>query len=367
MTALFVFGTLLDSVLRGIVMGGPSPERPAVLPGCRVERARDGDWPILVAAEDAGAEGLLLELDDTAAARAHFYEEGFGYIPEAATLEDGTEALIYRAPEGAGSGEAWSLSDWQASHGTLTRRAASRAMDLFGSATGDQLRFRMPTLRARVFSEMQAETSDVPHALRADFHRDAVEVLSHDRPYVHYFALGETRLRHPLFGGGVSETVQRAGFHGGDAVTVLPYDPVRDRVMLIEQFRYGPYLRGDPHPWLLEPIAGRIDPGEAPPTTARREALEEAGLELRDLLEVGSYYASPGAVTEYVTSYVGLADLPDDAAGLGGLASEAEDIRAHVVPFDRLMELTASGEVDAGPLLISILWLERERNRGRFA
>lgn len=366
---LFVFGTLLDPELRGTVLGHHVAAVPAVLIGHRVERSRAGDWPILAARAGARTEGLLLDADATALDRAHFYEAGFGYLPETAEVEAGgpVRALIYRAPEGAGSGESWSLDRWQVSHGALTRATAARAMAMYGSATPEELRFRMPTLRARVFSELQAARTPVPRTLRADIHRDRVRVLSHDTPYCHYFALSETRLRHPLFGGGLSPEILRAGFHGGDAVTVLPYDPARDRVMLIEQFRYGPWLRGDLYPWALEPIAGRVDPGETPDRTARREAREEAGLEIGALHEVGCYYASPGAVTEYVTSYIGIADLPDAAEGIGGLDAEAEDIRAHVITFRRLMDLLDSGEVDTGPLMVSVLWLERERNRGRFA
>jgi nudix-type nucleoside diphosphatase (YffH/AdpP family) len=134
---------------------------------------------------------------------------------------------------------------------------------------------------------------------------------------------------------------------------------------LVEQFRYGPFLRGDPNPWSLEPIAGRIDPGESPEAAARREAAEEARLALGRLHLVGRYYPSPGAVTEWLVSYVAEADLPDGSAGLGGLATEAEDIRAHVIPFVRLMELIATGEAANGPLLVSALWLARLRDRRR--
>ncbi len=198
-------------------------------------------------------------------------------------------------------------------------------------------------------------------------HRDEVEVTGHRQPYCHYFAAGETRLRHPLYDGGTSALVERAGLHMTDAVTVLPYDPGRDRVLMVEQFRYGPWLRGDPYPWVLEPVAGRVDPGEEVETTARREAREEAGVEIGALHHVGSYYPSPGGVSEYIESFVGLADLPDREERLGGLDAENEDIRAHVIPFARAMELAGTGEVDTAPLLLSLLWLDAARNRGAFA
>ena len=62
-----------------------------------------------------------------------------------------------------------------------------------------------------------------------------------------------------------------------------------------------------------------------------------------------------------------LADLPDSAAGLGGLASEAEDIRAHVIGFDAVLAMADSGEIDNAPLLMLVLWLERRRDALRRA
>jgi nudix-type nucleoside diphosphatase (YffH/AdpP family) len=144
-------------------------------------------------------------------------------------------------------------------------------------------------------------------------------------------------------------------------VTVLPYDPVRDRVLVIEQFRSAPFARGDRFPWQLEAIAGRIDPDETPEAAARREALEETGLHLDDLRKVAEYYPSPGAVAEYLYSYVAICDLPDDVAGVFGVADEAEDILGHLISFDQLMGLVATGEASNGPMLLTALWLQRER------
>ena len=180
-----------------------------------------------------------------------------------------------------------------------------------------------------------------------------------------FFGLDLWTLRHRRFDGRMSPKLRREVFVMGDAVTVLPYDPARDRVLLIEQLRMGPLGRGDPLPWQLEAIAGRIDPGETPEAAARREAVEEAGLLLGALEQVAEYYPTPGAVTEYLYSYVALCDLPDGVAGVHGAAAEAEDIQGHLVSFDRLVELLASGEIGNAPLLLTVLWLQRERARLR--
>ncbi len=222
-------------------------------------------------------------------------------------------------------------------------------------------------IQMRAATKGRARAVASPAELRSARRSSEIKVQSKTTPYVNYFAVEEHNLSFPRFDGAMSPVVNRAAFLGGDAVTVLPYDPQRDSVLIVEQFRVGPYMRGDQLPWHLEPIAGRIDPGETPENTARREALEEANLSIGALEHVGNYYPSPGAVTEYLYSYVALCDLPETVAGLGGMLGEAEDIRSHVIPFARLMELVQSGEADNAPLLISAYWLSQNRERLRGA
>lgn len=182
-------------------------------------------------------------------------------------------------------------------------------------------------------------------------------------PYMNYFTLVEQDIAFPRFDGTFSDRVTRAAFVSGDAVTVLPYDPPRDRVLVIEQFRFGPWLRGAQNPWSIEAIAGRIDASETPEQAGRREAVEEAGLTLGRFHSVGNYYPSPGAVTEYLYSYVAEADLPDGCDGLGGQEAEHEDIRSMLWSFDELMDAVRTGRLDNGPALVSALWLQVHRDR----
>jgi len=150
-----------------------------------------------------------------------------------------------------------------------------------------------------------------------------------------------------------------------DATIVLPYDPVRDRVLLVEQFRVGPLARGDATQWQLEPIAGHIDAGETPRDAALREAQEEAGLTLHHLEKVAEVYATPGTSTEFYYIFLGLTDLPDDIIGIGGLTSEGEDIRSHLMAFDDLMGFVDRFSAANTPLVLSALWLARHRERLR--
>ncbi|WP_052362615.1 NUDIX domain-containing protein [Falsirhodobacter sp. alg1] len=243
------------------------------------------------------------------------------------------------------------------------RILARDVMALMGQRSPEQIRARLGQMRVAASSRVNAMAAPVSlrHAAMPG------DVTEHRRiqPYANYFAVEEYDLTFRRFDGSESAVINRAVFLSGDAVTVLPYDPVRDRVLLIEQFRAGPYGRDDAQPWQLEAIAGRIDADETPEEAARREAVEEAGLTLGALEYVGGYYPSPAAKAEFITSYVALTDLPDDAAGVFGVAEEAEDIRGHLIPFDRMMDLVATGEIQNAPLLITALWLQRERARLR--
>ncbi len=226
----------------------------------------------------------------------------------------------------------------------------------------ERVRKRLPALRVEAASRERAAAA-LERGLRLG--SGAVEAGTVEPSHAGFFALDLWHLRHRRFDGTMSPLLVREVFVAGDAVTVLPYDPVRDRVLLVEQVRMGPLGRGDPLPWQLEAIAGRIDPGETPEAAARREAVEEAGLVLGALEKVAEYYPTPGAVTEYLYSYVGLCDLPDGVAGVFGAAEEAEDIKGHLLSFDRLVEVMGAGEIGNAPLLLTVLWLQRERGRLR--
>lgn len=121
--------------------------------------------------------------------------------------------------------------------------------------------------------------------------------------FAEFYQLDRLHLRHRLFAGGMGKLINRELFVRHDAVCVLPYDPQRDCVVLIEQFRVGA-LDKSVNPWLIELVAGLIDKDEQPEEVARREAVEEAGLELAELWPLTQYYPSPGGSDERVHLYV---------------------------------------------------------------
>ncbi|MDJ0992587.1 MAG: gamma-glutamylcyclotransferase [Dinoroseobacter sp.] len=370
MTSLFVFGTLRDHDLLRIVIGREVATEPASLAGHKVTTVAGEDFPICLPRSGSTAEGLLVSgLSDSEIVRLDFYETGFGYsrAQYGISVAEKTVTAEMYAPDGEvlqPSDAPWSLEAWQAEYGDLTREAAVEAMTLVGRISACELPQRWPVLAARAQTRLTARLATHP---RRDGLPDLgdLEVIRMSVPYDEFFRLEEHHIRFPRFAGGLSAPVERVALVSVDAVTVLPYDPVRDRVLLVDQFRAGAYARGDQQPWTLEPVAGRVDGGESWEDTAHREAFEEAGLRLRGLEFIGGYYPSPGVLSEYLASYIGICDLPDVSPGLYGVEGEGEDIRTLLCPFGELMEMTRDGRVQNGPLFLSALWLASQRDRLR--
>lgn len=369
MTNFFFYGTLCHAPLLDTVLGRPAQAEPATLADHAVHWAAGGAFPLILPRKGDRAEGLLLEnLTEAETARLDFYEGGFDYLTREVPVQAGDRRVIARVyfpqPGRWQPAAPWSLADWTARYGAAAVATAAEFMSLMGTRPAHDLAARYPSMLTRGAAHVRAQ-SPQPATLRHAASPDDVQVTARRHPYGRFFAVEEWDIAWRQFDGRMGRPAERALFVMADAVTVLPYDPVRDRVLLIEQFRAGPLARGDTAAWQLEAIAGRIDPGETPETAARREALEEAGLTLSALIPVGQYYPSPGAITEYLYSYVALTDLPDGVAGIFGLEEEAEDIRGHLIPFDRMMDLVATGEIANAPLILTALWLQRERARLR--
>jgi ADP-ribose pyrophosphatase len=190
-----------------------------------------------------------------------------------------------------------------------------------------------------------------------------VEVVEKTTPYEGYSRIDVYRLRHKRFGGGWTEVMSRELFERGQAAVVLPYDPARDTVVLIEQFRIGAYAAGLA-PWLIEPVAGIIEPGETPEEVVRREAIEEAGCEITELEPIGPVLSTPGICSEVLHLYCGRVDSVG-VGGIHGLEHEHEDIRAFTLPVDTALERLAKGEYIKAITVMTLQWLALNRERLR--
>ncbi|MFD1511172.1 gamma-glutamylcyclotransferase [Lacimonas salitolerans] len=368
--AVFLYGSLRHLPLLRVVLGrAPEALRPASLPGHAVCTVAGQGFPMILPEAGAQADGLLLEnLSADDLARLDFYEGGFGYTLREATVEtaDGpVVAEIYFPDPGQWqAGGRWSLDDWVARDAALSLRAAQEVMERMGTTPPEQIARIYPFIRARAWARMMGE-QPAPTALRRDVQPGDLEVVARPTGFDGFFRIKHFDLRHRRFDGGFSDWFQRETFVAFDAALVLPYDPATDQVLLIEQLRFGPIWRGDPVPWTLEPIAGLVDAGEAPADTARREAVEEAGLELGDLKRMMAAYPSPGYSSEHFHCFLGVCDLTARRQDNDGLADENEDIRSHIISFDRAMALIDSGEINAMPLVAMLLWLARHREHLR--
>ena len=187
--------------------------------------------------------------------------------------------------------------------------------------------------------------------------REDVELMGREVVHDGFFRLDRYRLRHRQFAGGLGPALTREVLERGRVAAVLPVDPERDRVVLIEQFRPGAWAAGW-EPWLLECVAGVIEPGETPQELARREALEEAGCTVTDLVPIATFLTSPGAATETVRLFCGRVDS-EGVGGLHGLATEGEDIRVTVMPVDDAVALLDAGRIVNAKTIIALQWIAR--------
>jgi ADP-ribose pyrophosphatase len=191
-----------------------------------------------------------------------------------------------------------------------------------------------------------------------------VEILHREVAWQGFFRIERFRVRHRLFAGGWSRELEREVFERGTAAGILLYDPDRDAVVLIEQFRLPAYLAGFA-PWQLEIVAGIVDRGRSPEAVARDEAVEEAGVEVAgDILPIHRFLPSPGGSTETVALFCGRVDSRG-ACGIHGLVDENEDIRVHVLPWREALTLVRRGAIENAFSLIALYWLKEHRLRLR--
>ena len=191
----------------------------------------------------------------------------------------------------------------------------------------------------------------------------AVELVRREVAFEGYFKVIRYFLRHTLHNGGMSGTISREVFERGQAGAVLPYDPQRDEVVLIRQFRAGTYAAGR-HPWTWEVVAGIIEENETAEDMVRREMVEEANLSVDELLPIQDLMLTPGACSEACRIFLGRVDTAK-AGGVFGLADEHEDILVKVMSFADAYAMVERNEVDNAVGVVALLWLALHRDEVR--
>ena len=197
---------------------------------------------------------------------------------------------------------------------------------------------------------------DSKDSLAERFDKNDVDIVATEPLYQGFFKMNRYHLKHRLFEGGWTPVIQRELMERGHAAVLLPYDPVLDQVVMLEQFRLGAVETSE-HPWLYELVAGMIEPGETAEAVAHREAQEEAGLDVQKMVYVCSYLPSPGGCSERISLYVGQVDS-QHASGFHGLEHEHEDIKVHCFSREKAMELLSSGKIDNAATIIGLQWLQ---------
>lgn len=186
---------------------------------------------------------------------------------------------------------------------------------------------------------------------------------NHEVLFEKYFRLEEYSISHELFAGGESNVFTREIFERGTVVAILPYDPVKRKVVLIEQFRAGAIHDSD-SPWLMECVAGVVEIGEAEDDVAIRESQEEAGCDIKQLHHICKYYVSPGGTTETCALYCGILDS-EGVGGIHGLPEENEDIRVEVVDAEQAYQWVREGVIKSSATIMALQWLELNEARVR--
>jgi ADP-ribose pyrophosphatase len=172
------------------------------------------------------------------------------------------------------------------------------------------------------------------------------------------------RFRHRLFSGEWSAERNYDVLRRGGAVAIALYDPDRDTVVLVEQFRL-PALFAGSSPWQLEAAAGLIDTDETPEKVALRETREETGLTvIGEPIRIQRYLSSAGNSDESIVLFCGRVDSAS-AGGVHGLPEEHEDIRVVVKTVTEVEALLDAGAIESGHTLIALSWLLRHRDRLR--
>jgi len=123
-------------------------------------------------------------------------------------------------------------------------------------------------------------------------------------------------------------------------------------IMLLKQFRYPPRRV------FIEVPAGKLDEGEPPEQTAKRELLEETGISCSSISEAGSFFPAIGYADEEIFVFV--------AWGLTEQAKKVDDdefLLNHRIAFAEALKMIASGEITDGKTICSIIkvkmWWEK--------
>jgi len=185
-------------------------------------------------------------------------------------------------------------------------------------------------------------------------------IQTREKRFNGFLRVDTIKLKHKLFLGDWSPEINRELLVREEAVGVLLFDPKRDEIVLVRQFRVGLVDKGD-SPWLLELVAGMVEAGEELAEVALREVKEESNAEVSKLIKICDYFSSPGISSEKVRLYLGIV-ASEDMGGFYGLENENEDIEVVVMPYENAISGMKKGHLANAMSIIALQWLELNKS-----
>jgi len=188
------------------------------------------------------------------------------------------------------------------------------------------------------------------------------KIINKKNLYSGFFSLNKYEFIHEKHNGEWTSAVEREIFSGAHVSTLLPYDPIKKEIILIQQFRAGVLSRYD-ESYLLEIVAGIVDEGENPEQTAIRECFEETGCEVKKIFPIQSYFPAPGSSESYYHLYLGEIQA-FDGERIKGLEKENEDILVKSFKIDEVRQMLKEKKITNGLTLIALQWFFLEHYKG---
>jgi nudix-type nucleoside diphosphatase (YffH/AdpP family) len=189
-----------------------------------------------------------------------------------------------------------------------------------------------------------------------------VDVLRRKRVFDDVFKIDEAEVQFELRNGQMSPVVRRLSFERGDSIAAVVWRRDTDALLFTEQFRFPTVEKGPG--WLLEIMAGMVDPGETADTALRREIEEELGYRVQQVTPIATFYPSPGGSSERISLFFVEAAATEQVSDGGGLAAEHEDIRIVTMPRSEARQALDQHRFMDAKTIIGLQWFF-ERGPGR--